>query len=772
MKKKHPICFLSYSHDDVDRDIVEYLMHIVRKSMKKVIILYDSDLAAGSNLKKFMDGTLNVDVAILLLTPSYKQKVDNRQGGVYREYTLITNRYWETEQEMTRDPHTAGSERFQILPVVLSGGIEQSVPETLRDLLCVNLIGFSLVKNKKGEFVVTDYIRNKYAREVNKIVDQIVATANLKSKLFAELRNRYYDDLFVNTKTSEETIRKFPEFFSDIFVPTAAFSNVQSQFSYFLIGRKGSGKSTIATALGAIEKKRYNGTISVRADNIDLKTAYHSLRASTLADLESTLPSFSFFNYSWQGFFCLCIMSLLLDLDRRNKITPVQQSFMWPIRAYVDDFIDKRQADDLTGAFFAYSIEKLQEFLDECISSARASGGESRFLADVRLSFNLLDFLHFVLGRDAVKALDSIVRNCQKRVLVTLDDFDTIFDTFRRSAKTTDDLYTRSKFETDWLRSLLLLIIDIKDRSYGDNPFFKTLDFCITIPKDRYSEIERSDRDGYRYNTRTTTILWSGIELCEVLCKRLEKLADYYPKPERRMHERLTEILASEYEELPREITFTFNRNQIAIPLFCYVLRHTFWRPRDILLYYSDLLAAAFSVSKSGTKVTEAIIRRIVSEATYHVIKTEFIDEYETTISNIRQIINQFMNNSQVLTYEQVAEALADTSFLFTTPGTTNIDLTSKIEFLYDIGFVGIVPNEQLRELLNLGGMEAFYFNEGSTPMRTAKKMHFKDVRFAIHPIFSEHLQLDYSENDFLLNLSWDYLYNNHTIKAASRNQF
>lgn len=774
MRTSAPTCFISYCHQDIDRNLLDYFFFVLREVMKdNVNIVYDNNLRPGENIDKFMDNTLDVDVAILILTPSYKSKISRRQGGVYKEFTNIVTRYWEQEKEST-DTIKNQSHRFQVIPILLSGDPTDSVPESIANLLYVDLTGLTVMRDKKSnKLVVSDHIRTKFVPEIRKIADQLLIVATMKGNKYLELMQQFYNDLFVILKASEGHHDKVPNFISDVFVPTVSFTRGQSQLSYFLIGRKGSGKSTITSALPVVDLQRYNGIIKISANNIDLNSAYSSLNQATLSDIESTIPKFSFFEYSWQGFLCLLIMDLLMCRCEDDRLTTQQAMHMAPINIYLMDFQSNHPPDKLQDAMFSFAVNKLQEFWNRCIQDARHTKGDSQFIADIKLAFNQQEYLAFLLGKDTLNALSEVIKNCQKRVLVTLDDFDTIFDTFRRTAKPAEEL-DRARFELDWLRSLMLLILDIKDLNGQDKPFFRTLDFCVTIPKDRYAEIERTDRDGYRYNTRTCHILWSGIELCHVLRRRLEKTTGVHSEDTLPAHERLYQVCEKykQFRYLPAEVIFMFNGKQVNTPLFSYVLRHTFWRPRDILLYYASLLAAVFSMEKPSGKISATIIKRIISETTHQIIRTEFIDEYETTFKNIRDVIGRFTGASQVMGYQELEDRLLDIRFALSAFENVNMNMQDKIEFLYDIGFLGIVLPDQQRQALNIACKEAFYFNEGGSALRAAKRQKFTNVSFAIHPIFTERLQLDYSQNDFLLNLSWDYLYDNHTIQAAAANQF
>lgn len=48
------------------------------------------------------------------------------------------------------------------------------------------------------------------------------------------------------------------------------------------------------------------------------------------------------------------------------------------------------------------------------------------------------------------------------------------------------------------------------------------LDFCIVLPKDRYDQIIRDDRDSFK--KRFCSLSWDGYELLDLLVRRLEYL--------------------------------------------------------------------------------------------------------------------------------------------------------------------------------------------------------------------------------------------------------
>jgi len=132
MSKTKPICFISYSHEDIDRDTLDYLKFLLnRHSDNEFRILLDEDLPYGSDINKFMHLLdKEVDTVIILLTPSYKQKVINRSGGVYTEYKTIMNRHEQAEKQKRSGTKSSEIEGyFALFPVLFSGTAFSAVPD-------------------------------------------------------------------------------------------------------------------------------------------------------------------------------------------------------------------------------------------------------------------------------------------------------------------------------------------------------------------------------------------------------------------------------------------------------------------------------------------------------------------------------------------------------------------------------------------------------------------------------------------------------------------
>ena len=209
--KKNPQCFISYCHEDIDRTLVDYLILVIQSvTGGRISFFYDDNLSAGENLHKFMAKTLEVDVALLLLTPSYKRKVDRHEGGAYREFQTIMERYWTLEEKLKKEGRAEGAqgaEHFAVIPVVLSGSIEDSLPKIIDHLLCANLVGLAVSRDDAGQIIIPDFLKQRFSKELSRITDQIVAIYNLRTTAFLDSKKALWDTLFVNRKTTKELLK-------------------------------------------------------------------------------------------------------------------------------------------------------------------------------------------------------------------------------------------------------------------------------------------------------------------------------------------------------------------------------------------------------------------------------------------------------------------------------------------------------------------------------------------------------------------------------------
>ena len=117
--------FISYSWDDEEHK--KWILDLANKLTTDggIYVRLDRyDLKTGNEMTHFMEKSVNLsDKVILIMTPNYKDKADNRRGGVGYEYSMITQNLYEN----------LDNEKF--IPVLRKGSYDESAPHFLKSFI-------------------------------------------------------------------------------------------------------------------------------------------------------------------------------------------------------------------------------------------------------------------------------------------------------------------------------------------------------------------------------------------------------------------------------------------------------------------------------------------------------------------------------------------------------------------------------------------------------------------------------------------------------------
>jgi energy-coupling factor transporter ATP-binding protein EcfA2 len=755
-------CFISYCHEDTDTDSLDYLLNWLQlEAGQEYDILVDRKLPPGAALNEFMNQIQSVDAILLLLSPEYRRRILSRKGNVYDEFRQFMSRFQRQQEERLSTSAHDMPNYFEIIPILMAGDIQSSLPDELMHLLATNFVGLHWTKDDRGNFLYTTAIKQKYGPAVKAITDQLKAIRTIKTPDFKQRYRAYYKSLFLDVKApvprAEPALQAYQP---DVFVETAAYKRIEQQAVYFVVGRKGSGKSTAAGAMAARQRHRYKGHVSIIANDFSLETV-HSLFGfqQIRSDVRNVFDETKCFQLAWELFLRLCCMQILDRLDHERHLSDDQSRHMPAISgglaAILGDHNIRLDEKTRNQFWFDFSFNRIVDFAKHCIESAREK--DEYFIPDVRAGFRKAAFMEYALGREAVESFEVILSTCKKLFLVTLDGFDSAFDAFRRNTnnmrrQSDSEAQERTRFELAWLRSLLQLVIEIKEpHDRVDRTKWQDLiEFCITVPTDRFDEIERTERDGYVYINRDSHLDWSGLELCSLVTKRLEKLGEQPADNKKKPHERLIQACSGDLGFLPKELSFVFKGRSIKTHWFLYIMRHTFWRPREILMHLAPIIAAADELASHSSEITTETVRRIVSHTAVDVVRLEFIGEWESTFTNIAEVVAAFRGKAQVLEYEEVRGILNDVRFVFAAENVRIDEVSAKIQWLYEAGFLGVKLSSKQQEQFNITYPYAFYyFGEGRRLIRLNEPGLLDTYQYVIHPAFAE----------YVLDIGWDDLY-------------
>ncbi len=115
--------FISYSWDNEAHK--QWVLDLGDKLSDYVHVFLDRyDLSVGKTMTKFMEkSVVDSDKVLLIMTPNYKVKADNRTGGVGYEYSMVTQELY------------AKADNDKFIPIRREGSYQESAPTFLSTLI-------------------------------------------------------------------------------------------------------------------------------------------------------------------------------------------------------------------------------------------------------------------------------------------------------------------------------------------------------------------------------------------------------------------------------------------------------------------------------------------------------------------------------------------------------------------------------------------------------------------------------------------------------------
>lgn len=761
--KSKPIAIISYCHEDVDTESVRFLRDAIVDAVDHAIELrIDSDIPYGGDIRQFMSAIrTEADAALILLTPAYAAKVGQHHGSAADEFGLILERRAAAEKEQRESPD---ARLFSMIPILFSQDKERSIPPGLEELLYADLSTRPFVRNpKSGKIEIARSKAVEFQRIVRRLGGEIYAPTTLNSQAYRDAYQDLFARLFVDLKDCGEID-------PDLFVKTRPFEEVRAQQVFLLIGRKGSGKSTVTSFLAHDRAHHYKGSFEINVDHINLEQLFSLLELEQVSsDTTHVVSIRATFELAWELFLNCAAMAILSSPTTRVSLSDDQRHFLGDIDAFVNSILASTEpikSEQHTAVLLEYCLNNTIAFLRDCILNSRDD--PRHFLSDITARFTFDNLADFAAGEGVMRALGEILTRCQRHVLFTLDGFDTAYSEYRSRTVTqfADPavIERRTRLEIDFLRGLLSLSLRIKHET-NRRPLYGLADFCFTVPKDRFVEVMRLERDTYRYRARFSELNWSGIELAILLRKRLEKLAGRkFPgsSPEDRLEHALEEACPGFPEHLEIRVRGSVTR----VPTFLYILRHTFFRPRDVLYYYARVIALVRQTRRRNMQVAGDAVRRAIKTGAFEVIKSEFLNEFKSSVLNLEDILTAFRGETLHLSAQKIEDVLGPVAFRLAQQRTQPVvNLQDKIRILYEIGFLGVSLSKDRQESFGFMNQDVFSFTELRNSDEADRIIDgigsstFGDSQFLIHPIFIQYLALERGDALSSFQLSWEYLH-------------
>lgn len=610
-------------------------------------------------------------------------------------------------------------------------------------------------EDKNQNLFLTDNFTNLFKKPFQDMLKEITVTCIEKTDQYFSDYENILKNLFIDTKSEHVDLP------NQLFIKTEAYNKIIKQQKYIIIGRKGSGKTTVKNTISSITGCKYKGIISIIADQFSADETYQLLflNEKVRSDIENNFSKLDSYKIIWNSFITLYCIYVVYKEYLTNGFTKIQQlQHITSLEKTIINIFNNKEkilvlSDEvITKTIYFYVITNLERYIEYIVNKSRDH--MQFYRTDIRSSYTSDAFLQYLIGDNAYHDFYYILSYCDKKIFITLDGFDTKFELFKNVTVTLNDESERNRrldFENLWLMMFIETLIDLK----SDSKFKKIIDLCLTMPVDRIESIKNNNRDFYKYHANTIALSWTCRDLVELITLRLKYLNSIDIKYEGQFYNcvnELDKIMQEFYPSIP--ISIQMERNgYINIPLFLYILRKSFWRPRDIIRYYGCIL----TLSQNQKNIDSVSIKRSIKDESLRIIHDEFLGEFSNIYSNLKEIINLFNLQRQILSYDELYEILKNTPIIIN-GSISEHEFNKKINILYIVGFLGINPPKSLIYSQYLYDEYAFVFTEGTSLLRVLKSDLKYQCKFVIHPIFTEYLFLQVDYSNLICNYTWDYV--------------
>lgn len=747
MSKRPPAktvrCFVSFCvNDGNDEELTVLLKELKKLTRNSVEYLSSHELPLGETVASHESALEHAEAIIIVGTPEYKRRIDMRElhSGVSREFQAYAR----------RNDEWSGRTPILAIPIIWKGTFETALPAQFDSReKSVDLSKFYTFTTEEGRRLTT-LAAKAVSGGIKQIADRLLALQ--QATVDEERRKKSYDDFdiafFKLQKHERETYERFRE---DLFVKTRQFLRVANQEDYLLIGRKGVGKTTL---ISIMEKNQaFAAPIELVVDRWDVHgvglTEYTQKASGDFVYLHRN--KYEAFSLLWSAF-------IYLELLRaETALLPASGSAV-SARKEAEDLLRTAPTEGRAAEFTATS-GLVSEFIRQMVERAPIDS-RARFDSFLQRNLDIDSLLEWISGgpRELQANLTSIASHSH---LLCLDGFDSEFQRARNDARRASEAQRQAvvKTEVDWLTALIEVVEAIKRpsgragrRTLGR---LRSLTIVAAVPKDRFLEVQLDRRDSV-LAAPTRELRWSGIELVSLLRKRIE-VAGRFDTQELKEEganppERLKEGMELFAPELNVSANVHVNGKAYEFDLFLEVLRHTLWRPRDILIHYAELLAVLKDNRRLRRNTMPAVLGMVIARTNNLIIEHEWLGEMREHITNIDQIVKLFQNGNQQLEYDAVIERLSHLPFLFM-HRQTEVSDQAKLPMLYELGFFGV-----RRKRLDVGNrykMRDLFYHIYPEALDFGEKDLGKSAWLVIHPMFIEKLNLLPNVDEPVMNFSW-----------------
>lgn len=481
--------------------------------------------------------------------------------------------------------------------------------------------------------------------------------------------------------------------FKEHFVESVYVSRLEKHESDIVFGSKGSGKTALSRALTELNQDFYFNTKKLSLKQISFTQVYEAL--SGLQKTSKTELA-SLARNAWQNVLAMyCLEAVYQTIAGENPQLELRLENLFEEENFGDTNSNNRLIAQIENIFRRIAKVGLED------SQAFPAGGPLTGLTASQRE-QLQQFPSNPNVSDLLEECSEIVRRSEKCVLISLDGFDSIVDHTPQSR-----------------RAIFAGLIDAIHTLAAEKHFENAFLFKAFLPQELTASAVATIWDSDKYIGNTHYLRWSKSDFRALLQRRLQP----YSKT------KSSEFATVWNEFMPK---YVINEEHgLEEDSFEYVLRHTLYRPRQLLSHLQRIFDWWDETPSNSIRVDPSFIPGVVAGMNVELSKS-VVNQLKFAHPEIEVFLHSWNGNSNVMPVGVFKESLRK---IFNLSSTTDTD--DLFDELFGAGVFGIAQRSQVDEVSKKN-----FFKFGFVRHMHSTKIHaaFSDGDLlALSPMFHEY---------------------------------
>jgi hypothetical protein len=475
--------------------------------------------------------------------------------------------------------------------------------------------------------------------------------------------------------------------FSDHFVPQEELQELLSPQSHIIYGAKGVGKTAMRRAISEIHRHRFYSTGTIDLDTLSFEKVHRALASLSATTGEEIM---ALARTIWRNVligYCLEFVK-----DRLPEDFATYDEIQQLLRD--EQFVDRKAPDRV--------LNQIDRFFMAIGSLGIVPAPEPRLPLNEKQRLALGGFASSGPLADLLRDCVAIVADTRRPVAVCIDGFDSIVDHERQSR-----------------RAIFAGLVDAIYRFSRDRDFSKAFCFKVFLPRELTYEAQDIAWDADKFLHADCLLHWNEDSLKEFLLKRLRRHA----KAEKRSSPAFDVTWSEFMPPMVRNMVHGVDE-----PSLDYILRHTQFRPRQLLFQLQSILDA-WDAKSSEFRVAAGFIPGLVEKSSRklsHVTAAQL----EYARPGLRSFLRSWGGTSITITF---AECFLKIKKIFQTDA--SVTAQEVFDDLFEFGILGVARPESIEAREALVKVRFSYVGHGA---RTKVQPADDDI-IAMCPMFADY---------------------------------